>query len=356
MGLSVDLIAALMLGALFSFSVFLKERAALTIGLAVFCLAVFFFLGSREYYVGRDTANYLDFYYWVKAGGVGSGYDYLFETIVRAALSVYPSIYFVQGLMALLFSFLLGVAIIVSLRDCDFPLRRKYAFVFSIVLLFLSPIGFEMVANATRQGLAAPFVFMFYYFLWDKKFFAALLLAVVAALLHQSSIPFCLLGLLGWLRLKSLLIISLGLTLIYVGGLTSYFLSPVVGLLDASIGNKVLEYGADAGYRFGSRPGFALFTWLVMLPVLYLAVTENSLSAERMAKIAIIMFIPFLVFGVASFVQRWLLYNWLFMAVANGYVLAAVTHKLRLNQVVFFLIAFVSPIFLVFYSSIKVYY
>lgn len=356
MELSVDVLAALTLGAVLSFSIFFKERVFLAVGLAVFSLTVFVFLGARESYVGKDTANYLDFYYWVKSGGVGGGYDYFFEVMVRAILSIHSSIYFVQGVMAVVFSFFLGLSIVVLLAGSDEVSRRKYAFAFSVVLLFLSPIGFEMVANATRQGLAAPFIFLFYYALWNRKFVWSLMFGVIAASLHQSAIPFCMLGLLGGIRLKQLLLAIAGLTLIYLAGLNAYILSPVVSVLDASIGNKMLEYGAEAGYRFGPRPDFAIFTWIVMFPILYIAVKEKNPQAEMLAKMAVIMFIPFLVFGVASFVQRWLLYSWLFMAIANGYVLAAIAQRLRVSQWLFFLLAFISPAFLFIYSNIKVYY
>src|SRR5690606_15765429 len=119
----------------------------------------------------------------------------------------------------------------------------------SIVLLLFSPIGFEMVANATRQGLATPFILMFYSFLWGRKYVSAAACFMIAAFLHKSSIPFCLLGFLGWTSLRVLVIAVLSLTVVYVLGFTSYLMAPLIAQFDISISDSVLEYGVNYGYR-----------------------------------------------------------------------------------------------------------
>src|SRR5690606_12992473 len=101
-----------------------------------------------------------------------------------------------------------------------------YSFIYTIVLLLFAPVVFEMAANTIRQGLAAPFIFIFYSFLWGRQYTGAAACFIIAALLHTSSIPFCLLGVLGWTSLRVLVIAAISLTAVYVLDLTSYLMSP----------------------------------------------------------------------------------------------------------------------------------
>ncbi len=182
-----------------------KSKTRKNLLIIVYGLLFIFFAGIR-WETGTDWVNYLWAFNTINSvSHGGSGYEYLYELLLRFSSSLSNNY--------TLFLFLTAL-IIVSLTS---KVLKKYSPYPLFSFLLLLSYSINSSGFGYRQDLAIVIVFFSFYYIIDSKVYYFIALVIIATLFHQSAIiflPAYWMAKINWNR-KKIVILLLLLTIIY---------------------------------------------------------------------------------------------------------------------------------------------
>ena len=284
----------------------------ITILILIICV-VAYFIGMRDLSIGTDTPMYVRLYNAVLSGADTriNEFFFLFLVKVSSALGVGPSGF----LYVISFLSILGLLYFYHKSTDLFPEKTTVSTkVFFIVTAFaitmISPFFWNAELNVIRAGLSIPLFLTGALFLYQKKYFASLVFVLFAVLTHYSSLLFVPLLYLLRVKEKTLLIVYILLSLLYVTGISQkIFMIVSQKLYTIDYLTYYLKNALDErGYRAGVRYDFWLFTTFFFYMIY--RIRNTSALSDFLFRIYMLLTVPFLFLGYINFSDRLLLAAW----------------------------------------------
>lgn len=231
-------------------------------------IAIFIVLAFRDYNVGTDTKNYIEWFDMISASGdlnvVDAGelfYNYLFYYIGSYGLTFRWVIIF-QTIF-----FLLPIAYVLY-KECKYPING---------LLFLYLLGFcFQFMNISRQMIAVSLVILSYYFLnkGNVKFFLGVVIS--ATLVHSSSI----LAIVAYFIYKVNIQRRYLLPLIVVTYIFPYIINinPIIDYLVANI-SFFAKYAVHTEDAISSTASFPIVPTILTIVYVYISSTYKRIDS-----------------------------------------------------------------------------
>jgi hypothetical protein len=286
--------------------------------LPVVCASVLMsvLVATRGLDVGTDTRVYAEFFRSLDHASVDSRVEPGF-TFISHALRVVG--FGVTGYQAGLCVLLL-ITVLVSTKVFFRHVGQASGYVTyltaAFAMLLVSPSFVAAAINVIRQGLASLLVCAALFAFQGRRW-----AMLAATTLHYSSLLFMMCAPLLLLPRWTQHIFTVIAFLCYVSDASMLAVRNISPGLFAT----VMDYGASATYRTGTRVDFALFS-VASYVVLRIAMRSVQRRARQevvdATSVYLVLLIPFFAFGWGSFSDRYLLAAWLSTSLLMGAVLS----------------------------------
>lgn len=325
-----------------------------------------FLVGNRDLYIGKDTANYYNFYYDLSLGQVYSGFsDPLFILLTRVI--VYFNLSFNSFLIIisflssfiLLFSYYKIIKGVVYNKTYIAPLILA-----TINLVILSPFYWGTQINIIRIGLSIPLVFLSVIYFSCNKNKLGVIFIVLSSLIHVTNIQFLIIFFLFSVLYKRIpKIVERSYLKAYILIVIGYLLSInqyVTGLLPLDLFgfsdyNSYLDDGSQnlTFYEAGVRYDFASFTLLFVMLLFGSTKRIKNTYIKMFFYYSSLLTVPFFLLGYIPFSDRLLSAFWMLIPLI---IVLALYSYLKPRYV----IKYLSPLLIIFliinyYFSISIY-
>lgn len=274
------------------------------------------FIGNRPINVGADTIAYQ--YMFDGENGksltdtIGKGAP-LFVLLLRFC-SIFGDVHFCFTLIS--FITLLGTYLFAKKICENEDLSSPLLLFFSMISM---DIFFNQQFNIIRTGIAAVFLYFFFYELYYKQYKTALIYAFISIGLHISMfIPIVILLFINCIKIEEKYYISIYLLSIIV----SFFGYGVHSISDYLLGydyRQVQQYlsGEDFDYKVGFRVDFLIFNTFFLVFFLYLRKLMNMKSDffDYCIKYYILTSVVFILWFYIPFSDRIGAFSWNFIPV-----------------------------------------
>lgn len=305
-----------------------SARNRWAISCAVFCsaatsliliAAVVYFIAVRSDAVGADTAAYRDFYYHLGYYIPSSRFEpgFLFLASLVSLVSGEPALFF--GVISLLIILLY----LLTVRLFCIKLGKHALFTYlplTLGFLFFSSWFLSSTTNGLRQGLS---LCLLYYGLsyYGRSRLISIFILLLSVLFHYSTLAvFPFLVLLA-LPFAALLFIFIGLAFFAFFGVSEQFVFLMSEFFGLPVYDFIKSYAAGTqggqlyyGYRVD------IFLYTVLAPIIlcclyFLLLAGRANQYLKILSMYLVLAMPYLVFGFASFSNRFAVIAWFFLPV-----------------------------------------
>ncbi len=281
--------------------------------LLTFVFFLILFVGLREYDIGTDTSNYLNFYFTPVTTQVSSYFevftrlksDFLFEVLTSFA-------YWHHNFKL----FLLTVSIVMNVTLYAFVRKfTNYGKNGSSLLLFLTLAScfsfMSMEINILRNGLSISFILLAIYSIIEKDTKKFILYIIVAYLFHRTAIiPLALILVIIWLNKIDIKYYFAFYALAILLALVGFGFHAIPFL--ATLGNEDLQnlsFVGDTTYRIGFRYDFVIYNTFFL--VLFVKFTNWNPKDLFLIKYYILSSTIFFFNFYIPFSDRFGIYSWI---------------------------------------------
>jgi hypothetical protein len=287
-------------------------------------------VGSRGF-AGTDTTNYIyNLNSTVDCDCIVGQYNYEIGFQALTYILSLPNLgndFYLTGLCLALF-FIANVAVKKAGYFLGYLGSERVRFEYlAFFFLLTSPFFVSVSINVLRQGLAAFFVFSAFLCFAQRQWVKGTVFSLFATSMHYSAMLSVILVPILFLRVRTVLVIAVLLSISYASGISEYLVRLFSDLTGLPIYTFVSNFGEGMEYRSGVRLDFLFFSWFWILFVS--VVTPRWVDVRYrnglwvLCKIYVVLLFPFLVVGFGSFSDRYAIVSWLFMSILVGAMCSA---------------------------------
>jgi len=269
-------------------------------------------VGMRDVSVGKDTNNYINFFYSIVEVIDGSRLEVLFKYITYGVSLIGGGHELYFAVLFLIFN--------LSYLYFYYRISAGQSGVIALFLLvgFLLSSSWYAVAttNGLRQGLSLPFLYLSLFFFSERKVLLSSLFFVISLGFHMSVILFLPFYILFFLRIR----VVFSAFLIMAGLYLLNFFEPLVmaasNYFSLNAYEIITNYASGSGRWVGVQFEFVMYTVFFGTLFYFLRkyVKRMFLSNyDRVLKFYYLLMMPYFSFGFGAYSNRYAFIGWLFL-------------------------------------------
>lgn len=312
------------------------------------------FLAFRDDNFGRNTDNYIAFYYSLDTSRIG---ELIFIYLAKVTMLIstnYKLFFFVVSFISIV-TYVFFIYKVSSILKFNLYSRRITLVVIIFSLSLFSLFFWNAQISAIRSGLSIPFLFLSLYYIYFSSWRKFVFFYSLSVLSHFSVLIFLPFILLFYFKNQVIFMIYIFLSLIYLTGITEKIFYNIATLfyqlepLSYYLQNAMRE----GAYKSGVRLDFFIFTTFFYY-LLYL-IQKNNQKFDLLYKIYSILIFPFLLLGFINHSDRLLLAAWNMIPIIIGMLFI---YKIKYYKEYFFisiLFLFISVLWSLWYRELLIF-
>jgi hypothetical protein len=214
-----------------------------------------------------------------------------------------------------------AVCCAVFLRDIKFNptlSRFWYPVLFFFGFIFLSSWYITATTNGLRQGLALPFLYLSFSYLFSRKKIIAIFWFLISVSLHYSSFLVLPFTILAFFNFKFVVLIFCTLAFSYFLGFNELVVKEISDYSGFRVYENIKNYAGNSDYQSGFQ--FDLFLYTIFWPIIiglglfFKFFDDDGFKVVQRANHKyMILALPYFVFGFGAFSNRYAFICWFFI-------------------------------------------